>query len=585
MSRKAGAVMTRWSLSSARRSVVFAGLAFAAAGSTACTAVLDGDANPSPSGVGSNPGSGGSGAGSSPGGGGGPHSSSGPGYKAIHRLNATEYNATVADVLGTSLRPANGSWQVYEINGFDNMAEVQRVNTDQFQRFFDAAGTLADDAFARADFKTKFVTCTTSDDACVSGVVGKLGLHLFRRPLATAEVANYKNVYTAAQQLGETHEGALKQVLRALLGSSEFLYRMEFDPAPSSAERHPLSSYELATRLSYFLWSSAPDDALLAAAADDSIVKDDIIKATVSRLLADPARSERFVQNFYGQWLGARRVADHAVAADVYSKWNPALAQALSQEMYAYFSDFLKSDRSWLEFLTADQNFVNGPIAELYGMPAPAAGSTGLQKVTVTSDKRAGFLGLGGFLAQSSLDRRTSPTLRGRWVMINLLCSHPPPPPANVPEIEDAAGTTDLSKGNVRAVLEKHRANPSCASCHRLFDPFGLPLEQFDGIGAFREAYGDGSTIVPDTELLDGTKLTGMTELADSLSKDPRYKQCIADNMYGYGLGRVITEADRSVLQGITHAWSNDEDVLSIRRLVEAIALDPAFRSRSGQAL
>src|ERR1041384_6198008 len=172
-------------------------------------------------------------------------------------------------------------------------------------------------------------------------------------------------------------------------------------------------------------------------------------------------------------------------------------------------------------------------------MSAPAAGATGLQKVTVTTDQRVGFLGLAGFLAQSSLDRRTSPTLRGRWVMINLLCSHPPAPPNNVPKIEDAAGTTDLSKGNVRAVLEKHRTNPACASCHKLFDPYGLPLEQFDGIGAFRATYGDGSTIVPDTELVNGTKLTGLSELADSPTQDPRFKQCIADNMYRYGLGRA----------------------------------------------
>ncbi len=577
--------MTRWCFSAARSSAALAGLIITVVGSTACTAVLDGESNPSPIGPGPNGAGGSTGAGGSSTGVGGTSEARSIGYKAIHRLNATEYNATVADVLGTSLKPANGSWQVYEINGFDNMAEVQRVNTDQYQRFFDAAGTLADDAFGRADFKSKFVTCTTSDDACLTGVVGKLGLHLFRRPLETSEVANYKAVYTAAQQLGENHEAALKHVLRALLGSSEFLYRMEFDPSPNSTERHALTSYELATRLSYFLWSSAPDDSLLAAAADDSISKDETIKATVGRLLADPARSQRFVENFYGQWLGARRVSDHAVAGDVYSTWKPELAQSLAQEMYAYFADFLRTDRSWLEFLTADQNFVDARVAQLYGMAAPAAGATGLQKVINTEDKRVGFLGLGGFLAQSSLDRRTSPTLRGRWVMINLLCSHPPPPPADVPEIEVAAGATDLSKGNVRAVLEEHRKNPACASCHKLFDPYGLPLEQFDGIGAFRSTYGDGSAIVPETELVDGTKLTGLSELADSLTRDPRFKQCITDNMYGYSLGRVPSEAERSTLNGITATWSGGQDVPSIRRLIETITLDNAFRSRSGQAL
>jgi hypothetical protein len=207
-----------------------------------------------------------------------------------------------------------------------------------------------------------------------------------------------------------------------------------------------------------------------------------------------------------------------------------------------------------------------------------------MQKVQVTTDKRVGFLGLGGFLAQSSLDRRTSPTLRGRWVMINLLCTHPPPPPQNVPKIEVAAGATDLSKGNVRAVLEKHRQSPVCASCHALFDPYGLPLEQFDGIGAYRATYADGSAIVPDTTLSDGTELKGLDQLAASVTKDPRFLQCIADNMFSYGLGRILSEADRTSLDGIQKQWNNAQDVPSIRRLIEAIVLDPSFRSRSGIA-
>jgi hypothetical protein len=504
------------------------------------------------------------------------------GYKAIHRLNNSEYNATVQDVLKTTLTPANGSWPVYELGGFDNNAGVQIIDTDQYQRYFDASGALADDVFAQAAFKTKYLTCATSDDACVSGIVGKLGLNLFRRPLAPTEVANYKAVYTAAQGQSFDHEGSLKWVLRALLSSSEFLYRMEFDPNPASGDKHPLSPYELATRLSYFLGSTAPDDALLAAAADNSITKDETITATVDRLLGDATLQSRFVQNFYGQWLGARRVEEHAVAPDVYSTWNPALASSLAQEMYAYFADFLTTNRSWLEFLTADENFVDAPLAAMYGMAAPSG--AGRQKVTVTTDHRMGFLGLGGFLAQSSLDRRTSPTLRGRWVMINLLCTAPPPPPKDVPKIEASAGTTDLSKGNVRAILEKHRTNPVCANCHALFDPYGLPLEQFDGIGAYRATYADGSPIVPNTKLSDGTELTGLNELADALTKDARFKQCIADNLFTYGMGRLVSDNDRGTLDTVQAQWNNGKDVPSIRRLVQALVLEQSFRSRSGQA-
>jgi len=188
-------------------------------------------------------------------------------------------------------------------------------------------------------------------------------------------------------------------------------------------------------------------------------------------------------------------------------------------------------------------------------------------------------------LAVSSLDRRTSPTLRARWILINLLCTQPPPPPDKVPMLEVAAAGTDLSKGNVRAILEKHRADPFCANCHSLFDPYGLPLEQFDGIGSFRATYADGSAVVPDTQLKDGTKLTGAAELADALTKDPRFMQCVSDTLYGYGLGRLVTAADRDVLTVIQQTWSNGKDVPSIRRLIETTALDPSFRSRSGLSL
>jgi len=548
-------------------------------GSAGCTAIMDGNLQPGATATGGSSAGGAGGATSHPNGG---AAVAPPGYKGIHQLNSTEYNATVADVLGTALRPANGSWRVYELNGFDNMADVQIVDTDTFQRYFDAATTLAADAFTRAEFKAKYVTCTTADDACVGGIIGNLGLRIFRRPLAATEIANYKAVYTAAQGQAENHERALQYVLQSLLSSSEFLYRMEFDPNPKSTERHPLSSFELASRLSYFLWSSAPDDALLLAANDQSLSQDATIKATVDRLLADPARATRFVENFYGQWLGARGVATHAVAPDVYQAWNPTLANSLAQEMYAYFADFLNTDRSWLEFLTADQNFVDAPLAALYGMPAPAG--AGMQKVQVTSDKRLGFLGLGGFLAQSSLDRRTSPTLRGRWVMINLLCTHPPPPPQNIPKIEVAAGTTDLSKGNVREVLQKHREDDKCAGCHSLFDPYGLALEHFDGVGRFRDTYGDGSAVDPSTELTDGTPVSGLSEMSAALSKTPDFQQCIANNLYTYGLGRLLSTADRQALKAVQAGWNADNAVPSIRRLIHSIVLTQNFRTRSGQA-
>jgi hypothetical protein len=550
-----------------------------------------GRGNPGSGGGAGSDGSGGSGAGSPTGGGGTTTGGGGtsmppvpvdPGTKGVHRLNSNEYNATVADVLGTKLGPANSSWLGGEIGGFDNVASVLDVDATQYKRYFDAAGSIADDVFATAALKAKVVTCATADDAtCVQTVVSNVGRLLFRRPLSAEEVTTYKGVYTAARQQGETHDGSIKQVLRTFLSSAEFLFRIEVDPNPSSTDKHPLNAYELASRLSYFLWSSAPDEALLGSAADNSLTQDDKLVATVDRMLADPTKSARLVQNFAGQWLGARKLPEHAAATNVFPDWSPQLATSLTNEMYLYFTEFLKTDRSWLDFLQADINFVDGPVAKLYGMTPPSG--TGQQRVEVTSDQRSGFFGLGGFLAISSVDNRTSPTLRGRWVLANLLCTEPPPPPPGVPEL--TAGAFDPTK-NVAKALEEHRKNPACAGCHQRFDPLGMSLEQFDGIGKFRTTYADGSTIDPTGEFPvsntypQGWKFVGLKGLADTVSKNPKFSECIAETMFTYGLGRLITDTDRPYLQLVQSTWASGTPTL--RRLIHSLVLAETFRYRHG---
>jgi hypothetical protein len=213
-------------------------------------------------------------------------------------------------------------------------------------------------------------------------------------------------------------------------------------------------------------------------------------------------------------------------------------------------------------------------------MPTPSG--AGLQKQVVTTDQRVGFLGLGGFLALSSLDRRTSPTLRGRWIMVNLLCTEPPHPPPMVPDLADSA-TTDLSTGSIRDALARHRAKGSaCNDCHKIFDPYGLPLEQFDGIGAYRQTYTDGSAIVPEAELLDGTQVQSLSELADALTRSPQFTKCAAENLLTYGLGRIIAKEEHGAVDALTASWTESGSTPTLKRLIETIALEPSFRSRSG---
>jgi hypothetical protein len=498
----------------------------------------------------------------------------------MHRLNTVQYNATVADVLGTALQPGNANWRGGELGGFDNMASVLGIDEAQYSRYFDAAKTLAAEVFAADDLRSRFVSCDMSDLTCVRTSIEAAGLRLFRRPLADDEVSTYARVYETARSLGDAPSAALELAFQALLSSAEFLYRIEVEPEPQTSEIHPVGSFELASRLSYFLWSSAPDDALLSAAGDGSLAEPSVLSSTVDRLLDDP-RSQRFVTEFAGQWLGARLVLSHPVAPELYL-WTPEVARAAGDEIVLYFSEFARTERSWFEFPLADVNYVDDWLALFYGMPT----HQGTVRIEFKDDRRAGFFGLAGFLALSSFDRRTSPSLRGRWIASNMLCTQPPDPPPNVPKLESDG--VDPSKLNVREALELHSSNPGCAGCHAVFDPYGLALEEYDAIGQFRTVYPDGSPVNATTRLEtpthpDGFEFTGLEGLANVVATDPAFGNCLAEKLFTYGLGRLVSAADRPFLAQAQREWLAPGEIPSIRRLIRSLVLTDAFRFRRGE--
>jgi len=504
----------------------------------------------------------------------------------MHRLNSSEYNATVQDVLGATLQPASAAWRGGELKGFDNIASVLGIDETQYDRYFKAARDLAADAMADAQQRSRLMVCASDEPKCVRARIAATGLRVFRRPLEADELSTYARVYDAARALGDDDDSAFSSSLQALLSSAEFLYRIESDPEPDSLEPHPLGGFELASRLSYFLWSSAPDDQLLETAAAGKLSQPAELAAVVERMLEDP-RAARFVANFAGQWLGARQVPSHA-AASKFFRWSARSAQAASQEMLFYFADFLDNDRSWFEFPTADFNYIDGELAFLYDIQTDLTGFGTFERVEYGADQRRGFFGLAGFLALTSFDRRTSPSKRGRWIVGNFLCQEPPPPPPNVPSLDSGGPTSESTPLDVRERLEQHRRDPTCAGCHALFDSYGLALERYDPIGTYRSSYDDGTpidasvTLPSSPQSPDGASVDGLEGLVAALAGDPRLGDCLAQKLLTYGLGRVVDASDAPHLARAEKVWLTPGEIPSVRRLIQALVASDAFRLRRG---
>lgn len=509
---------------------------------------------------------------------GGTPSGGDPGTKLIHRLNSYEYNNTVQDLLGTQLAPATGSWFDGTAGGFDVIAETHRIDETQYERYFNAAVALVDDVFDNPALVANIVTCASQDDmTCVRSIVRDFGARAFRRPLSSQEVTTYGTVYTAARNQNEDHTASIKQVVRAMLSSAEFLFRIEADPL-GDLEPHLLTGYDLASRLSYFLWSSMPDAALFDAAADGTLLDPETLDAQVDRLLQDP-KSARFVQSFAGQWLGIRKVSTHSVVPSVYPEWNTALGTSMMTEAYRFFTEFLQTERPWSDFLQADFNYVDTALANHYGVAAPAG--AGFVRVENVADERFGFLGLGAFLTLTSYEHRTSPTLRARWILSDLLCTPPPPPPADVPEFEGTDSQQDVADLNIRARLEQHRTDPSCAGCHAVFDPFGLALENFDGIGRYRTQYPNGEAIDASGEFPDGAPFVGLEGMVTEVLARPGFTDCVVEKSFVYSLGRLTRgdDEDDRYLADIRETWQGSA-VPSLRTLVKTLVLSEPFRYR-----
>lgn len=416
-------------------------------------------------------------------------------------------------------------------------------------------------------------------DTCAREVLEAFAPRAWRRPSTSAEVDALMAVFAGAQAEGSDWDDALSVALQASLVSPHFIYRVEIDPEPGSLVAHPLDDYELASRLSYFLWSSMPDEALFQRAAAGQLSDPDVVRTEVARMLVDE-RAEALVANFFGQWLWVRALTDTlSKDYDLYPQFDAALQASMATETTLFLQTFLTEGRSLQDLLVAEESFVDASLAQLYGLPAPEPGDVddnGFARVAFDGAPRRGLLTQGGLMSVLAHPNVTSPVRRGKWVLEQLLCQPPPAPPpgVEVPPVEPSEG------GTMREQLEAHRADPTCAACHNLMDPLGLALEHYDAIGAYREL--DGGFAIDTTGTLpDGTPFDGAMQMASLLADSDGFARCTIRKTMTYALGRDVGPSDTTYVEDVMADFVAGN--MTLESLLVAVATNDTFTMRRGE--
>ncbi len=494
------------------------------------------------------------------------------GAQVMHRLNREEYRNTVRDLLGSQLDPA-ASFPADDVSlGFDNIAQVLTISPLQFELYEQAAEDLAVEALTTG-IRDTIVFCDPNIVSCRDDIFGALAGRAWRRPATDAEIVRLQQLVDVAISEGEGVERGLELAIRGILLSPHFIYRPELDDDPSSTEPRLLNDYELASRLSYFLWSSMPDDTLFDAAANGRLRDESGLRAEVDRMLND-SKAQALVDNFAGQWLRIRALDDHVPDYATFPDWDDSLRDSMSQETKLFFGDFLRGDVPMSELLLTDFTYLNDRLAAHYGLPF-ALGPE-LERVSLDpTDSRFGLLTLGSLLTVTSTPTRTSPVKRGVWILGQLLCTEPPPPPPGV----EGLPQDGMFSGTLRDQLEQHRADPTCASCHNLMDPLGLGLEHYDAIGTYRTE-DRGFPVDASGELLSGQTFTDGREMVALIQQDQRFDLCIVEKLFLYALGRPPASSEHPFLEAIAETFA--QSGAELPELIKLIVTSEPFRTRRG---
>ncbi len=529
-----------------------------------------------------------------------------PGRVTLRRLNRSEYNNTIRDLVGVTLMPADDFPADDTGDGFDTNANVLSVSPILIEKYLTAAEAVVDAAVKDSALWQRLISTPAEDfvpfvlrgspplradavkgqrfeQADAAGLaraalidrayyaIQAFADRAFRRPVTHVEIGRLMRFVEATLANGDGVDAGIKLALTAVLVSPHFLFRVELDTPPGSDIEHRLNDYELATRLSYFLWSSMPDEELFRLAASGKLNDTRTLVGQVRRMLRDP-KSRALAENFAGQWLQTRALAEATRDPFRFPPFDDDLRRAMGQETELFFDHVVREDRSVLDLLTGEYTFVNDRLARHYGIHGVEGGH--FRRVSLSGTGRAGILTHASVLTVTSGPTRTSPVRRGKWVLENILGIPSSPPPSGVDGLKDD-GTGKAT--TLREQLNRHRSQAECASCHTRMDPIGFGLENFDAVGAWRDR--DGDVVDASGTLPSGRAFRGPKELLAILVERPTdFVRCLTQKLLTYALGRSLVAADRSTVERITrHAAHNDYKFSS---LVIALVRSDPFQKR-----
>jgi len=441
--------------------------------------------------------------------------------------------------------------------------------------------TGVSDTASRRRIFTCRPTAAAEEATCASSIIRKLATQAYRSPITAQDYDGLQAFFQQGRKDGGDFESGIRMAVQAILASPKFLFRLEEAPATvRPGQNYRITDMDLASRLSFFLWGTGPDGELLKVAGQGTLRAPGMLAAQVKRMLADP-RSEALSTRFASQWFRLQDLDKINPDALLFPYYDFKLAENLKRETELFFDSIVREDRSVIDLLTADYTFVNERVAKHYDLPNISGPD--FRRVTLPGENRRGLLGQGSILALTSVADRTSPVLRGKWVMEVLLASPPPAPPANVPPLDDTKADSGDHQLTTRQRMEQHRANPACTSCHKVIDPLGLALENFDVTGKWR-IRDNGAPVDPVGDLYDGTKMDGPAGLRTALLKhQDMFILSFTERLMTYSLGRRVEYFDMPAIRKITRDAAKSNNRVSA--FIMGIVTSPAFQMSKAEAV